>query len=87
MIFVVVILIIGGEDIVMLFSLFSIIFSGIRLIINVIIRLFFMSCRFGFRFSIIVRVESVRIIRVDRVSVGVIVSTSATWICTKDVGS
>lgn len=85
--FIVVILIIGGDDITVSFSLFSIRLSGTRLIMNAIIRLFFMLCRFRFCLNIIISTDSARMIRAVRISVGVMVSISATWICTKDVGS
>lgn len=85
--FIVVILMIGLDEIVIWSSLFSIKFSGTKLIMNAIIRLFFVLCKFRSRLNIIIRIDSVKVISAVRISVGVIVSISATWICTKDVGS
>lgn len=87
LIFIVVMLMIGEDDTTISFSLFSNKLSGTKLIINAIIKLFFILYRLRSCLNIIIKIDSVRIISVVRISVGVIVSISTTWICTKDVGS
>lgn len=73
LIFVVVVLIIGGVDSVISFSLFRRRVRGIRLMVNAIIRLFFVS--FKFRFGLINSLVMVSVSNRNtaRVIVGVIV--------------
>lgn len=85
--FIVIMLMIGGDEMDISFSLFNIRFKGIKLIINATIRLVFILYKSRSCLNIIIRIESVRIISAVKIRVGVMVSISATWICTKDVGS
>lgn len=85
--FMVVVLIMVGDDTMISFSLFSSADRGIRLIMNAAVKEFFVSFRLWLCFSIIFVVVMIRMINVVIINVGVIVFISTTWICTKGFGS